>query len=367
MSRPLSVPVSTIDGKAVRRRACQHRLLCSRERRRLALPFGPVLCLMLCFISAHVYAENNRSGHFFLDYPLQSLRFFKLPESYEIISFDFDKKNYIVWRYTGNGNYYPVRQNDSYLTGRFEIDADSVIRTDKKDAPAPMIIGLNDGTDSRLKIEAYWNSNLRPIADAGVIINCTDTRTGEVMNLHGGWTTIGEHCPQRLISEPLIRPVIDGNDCRNYTTDTLDISDLTLHNLEIRISGYSAKIDMEAKQSDGLLTYYPIYLLQNKPLNKLSIFTDLDFGACSGEYVIENNDVYIVKSDRKIKLVEVIPGEDDGLPYFSILPEWSNDSRLDRARNQVRKPKRVFEFNFMKSLEVFPACFELSFSHYGTP
>lgn len=29
--------------------------------------------------------------------------------------------------------------------------------------------------------------------------------------------------------------------------------------------------------------------------------------------------------------------------------------------------KRTFEFNFMKSLEAFPACFKLSFSHYGTP
>lgn len=28
--------------------------------------------------------------------------------------------------------------------------------------------------------------------------------------------------------------------------------------------------------------------------------------------------------------------------------------------------ERVFEFNFMKSLEVFPACFELSFSVFTT-
>lgn len=27
--------------------------------------------------------------------------------------------------------------------------------------------------------------------------------------------------------------------------------------------------------------------------------------------------------------------------------------------------KRVFEFNFMKSFETFPDCFELSLSHYG--
>lgn len=48
--------------------------------------------------------------------------------------------------------------------------------------------------------------------------------------------------------------------------------------------------------------------------------------------------------------------------FLPIFATYKQISRLDGL-------KRVFEFefNFTKSFETFPDCFELSLSHYGTP
>ena len=51
--------------------------------------------------------------------------------------------------------------------------------------------------------------------------------------------------------------------------------------------------------------YYPIYKLQNKPINKLIIYADPNFGITSSRFKIENDSLFLLTQHSQRKLKEL--------------------------------------------------------------
>ena len=60
-----------------------------------------------------------------------------------------------------------------------------------------------------------------------------------------------------------------------------------------------------AAEGESTLPYYPIYKLQNKPINKLIIYADPNFGITSSRFKIENDSLFLLTQHSQRKLKEL--------------------------------------------------------------
>ncbi len=210
----------------------------------------------------------------------EDYRFFKLPEMDRIIGLNFETQHYIIKRILKPCDY------ANFGSGSFTMSSDSIITLDGWDKTHPMIIALNDGTEEKRIIgEGYWTNNNRPFSRCAIGIEFTNDK-----RISGGMFTIGYYYSKANLG--------------HYTEE--DIKHIVLLLFENQDKIGNITIDLAgAAEGESTLPYYPIYKLQNKPINKLIIYADPNFGITSSRFKIENDSLFLLTQHSQRKLKEL--------------------------------------------------------------
>ncbi len=278
-----------------------------------------IVSIVLLFCCIFIADGSRRSDEFiYIDHPGSSLRFFKLPGVSGAVSFDFQKNVYSVWRHTEYGSYVPLRINHATARYNITLTEDSIIRIQNISASQPMVFGLNDGSDSPLKMQLFGEMQ---DSDFTIELNCSNYNS----NASQLYLGIYNHL---LKKENIIYPTyisapagwtLENEGIASIVADSLDVSVWRPDTLSIWTSVANIKVDLNNQDANHICKYFPIYKYQNRPLNKIIIFLDKDFGTTTATYRIKNNKLYLINRDKSIELEEIIPGIDNGYPCF-IMP-----------------------------------------------
>lgn len=278
-----------------------------------------IVSIVLLFCCIFIADGSRRSDEFiYIDRPGSSLRFFKLPGVSGAVSFDFQKNVYSVWRHTEYGSYVPLRINNATARYNITLTEDSIIRIQNISASQPMVFGLNDGSDSPLKVQLFGEMQ---DSDFTIELNCSNYNS-DASQLYLG---IYNHL---LKKENIIYPTyisapagwtLENEGIASIVADSLDVSVWRPDTLSIWTSVANIKVDMNNQDANHICKYFPTYKYQDRPLNKIIIFLDKDFGTTTATYRIKNNKLYLINRDKSIELEEIIPGTDNGYPCF-IMP-----------------------------------------------
>ena len=278
-----------------------------------------IVSIVLLFSCIFIADGSRRSDEFiYIDRPGSSLRFFKRPGVSGAVSFDFQKNVYSVWRHTEYGSYIPLRINHATARYNITLTEDSIIRIQNISASQPMVFGLNDGSDSQLKVQLFGEMQ---DSDFTIELNCSNYNS-DASQLYLG---IYNHL---LKKENIIYPTyisapagwtLENEGIASIVADSLDVSVWRPDTLSIWTSVANIKVDLNNQDANHICKYFPIYKYQDRPLNKIIIFLDKDFGTTTATYRIKNNKLYLINRDKSIELEEIIPGTDNGYPCF-IMP-----------------------------------------------
>ncbi len=225
-------------------------------------------------------------------------RYFYIKDQNCVLNLDFDKMEYTVFlRITSM----PLGGRDlqktnglnrfeaSLLRGSFSMDSDSVITMERYHNNRDMIIALNDGTDNTLSVQAFYAPHLSPVYWGEIDIDFREKKSDNTIR-HSGFM------------------MKDGLSAREFDmkikTDMLEPL-----SIDLRMHGLKKTIDIsENDRLNTTISYYPIYLIQNKPFNKLYIYVNPDFGIGSAKYKLCDGALRLLPGNNGIVFDEIKNG-----------------------------------------------------------
>lgn len=215
-----------------------------------------------------------------VDAPIvENIRFFKLPDSYKGIAFNFDESEYAILQDLHVCGYGMVSEY-----GRFTVESDSVIIMDRDNERDNMIIAMKDGDGTGIGIEAFDSATNRSLPFSSM-----EFMFGE-----------GEESCLKLwnfMYEPYVKDAM-----------VLDTGMPSRICLRTNINYIVLNLNDDASQ-ENTVRYYPVYKLQNKPVNKIMIYVDCtDYGSRSSRYELSDGKIYLVTGHGKRELEEIVPG-----------------------------------------------------------
>ena len=211
----------------------------------------------------------------------EDYRFFKLPEMDRIIGLNFETQHYIIKRILKPCDY------ANFGSGSFTMSADSIITLDGWDKTHPMIIAINDGTGTKgIVVEGYWANENHPMQLCSYGIEFTNG------GRHFGAINTVRFIQSKSYIGPYDEPVEPNHIVLYLHQNLKHIGGITLD-----LSGLVEK--------ENSWPYYPIYKLQNKPINKLIIYADPNFGITSSRFKIENDSLFLLTQHSQRKLKEL--------------------------------------------------------------
>lgn len=237
--------------------------------RAIILLFVLVLCGMPCLGKTVV-----------VDAPIvENIRFFKLPDSYKGIAFNFDESEYAILQDLHICGYGILSEY-----GRFTVESDSVIIMDRDNERDNMIIAMNDGEGTGIEIEAFDSATNRSLPFSSMEFTFGE---GE------------ESCRKfwNFMYEPYVKDAM-----------VLDTGMPSRICLRTNINYIILNLNDDASK-ENTVRYYPVYKLQNKPVNRIMIYVDCtDHGSRSSRYELSDGKIYLVTGHGKRELEEIVPG-----------------------------------------------------------
>lgn len=253
------------------------------------------------FVFSAIHADEVMSCIKYEDLKLPGVanqRYFYIKDQNCVLNLDFDRMEYTVFlRITSmplggralqktNGL---NRFEASLLRGSFSMDSDFVITMERYYNNKDMIIALNDGSDNTLSVQAFYAPRLSPVYWGEIDINFREKKSDKIKR-HSGM----------LMKDGLSACKFD----MKIKTDMFEPL-----SIDLRMHGLKKTIDVsENNRLNTTISYYPIYIIQNKPFNKLYIYVNPDFGIGSAKYKLCDGALRLLPVNNGIVFDEIKNG-----------------------------------------------------------
>lgn len=233
------------------------------------------LLVLICFLQ--VFPCKGRTC---VDAPIvENIRFFKIPDSQKSIAFNFDKSEYVILEDNKVCGYFPCTDY-----GKFSVGTDSLLVMDHHGENDNIVIAMNDGTESGMRLEAFDSAGNRSLPFSHLTFKFND----DDRIYHKFW-----NIDYRPFAEAI---TLDSNmPCQ----------------IGVFTFGKGITISLTDNcEKENTVRYYPVYKLQGKPANKILIYVNRkDYGARSCDYAVTDGEFYLVTSHGRRTLEEIMPGE----------------------------------------------------------